>query len=366
MSPPTYRSMLRGKVEGSRFELRLEMVRYAQAHGIREAARVFRSSRNTVRLWLRRYEAGGAGALVEQSRAPKRIPHKSSPAQVRKVVAARQAVPCYGPRRLRSAFGLMPSKNAIARILKEQGLTRRKRKKREKQADLREVKARYRALTHLQMDVKVLWDIPQYWAQMQALELPRYEYTIRDTKSGALFLGFSQQLTVTYASLLIRRCLKHLERFGIDPAEVTVQTDRGSEFSGGQRRTRAFGFVHTVQRLCGAKHLFTPPRWPNANADVEAVHRLIEEEFFDLEHFSGLEEFLRKATLYQHYFNFGRPNSYRRGNTPWEIVAADHPGIRPEILALPPVHLEAEFLRLDQVGQNVPGLDAVTCAQTCM
>ncbi len=358
MSPPTYRSMLRGKVEGSRFELRLQMVRYAQEHGIREAARVFRSSRNTVRLWLRRYEAGGVAALEERSRAPKRIPHKTSAAQVRRVVSARKAVPCFGPRRLKSEFGLKPSKNAIARILKEAGLTKRKRKKRQKQADLREVKARYRALTHLQMDVKVLWDIPQYWPQIQARELPRYEYTIRDTKSGALFLGFSQQLTVTYASLLIRRCVKHLERFGIDPAEVTVQTDRGSEFSGGQRRKRDFGFVHTVQRLCGARHVYTPARWPNANADVEAVHRLIEEEFFDLECFSDLEEFLRKSSLYQHYFNFARPNSYKAGKTPWDIVEQDHPGIKPEILALPPVHLEAEFLRLDQVGQNVPGLDA--------
>src|SRR5690606_41048891 len=59
MNPPGYSSMLRGKVEGSRFELRLELVRYAQEHGIREAARAFRASRNTVRLWLRRYEAGG-------------------------------------------------------------------------------------------------------------------------------------------------------------------------------------------------------------------------------------------------------------------------------------------------------------------
>src|SRR5690606_39205515 len=215
MNPPGYRSMLRGKVEGSRFELRLELVRYAQEHGIWEAGRAFRCSRNTVRLWLRRYEAGGAGALVERTRAPKRIPHKTSKQQERRVVAARTAVPCYGPRRLKSQFGLKMSKNAIARILKEKGLTRRRRKKREKQADLREVKARYRALTHLQMDVKYLWDIPQYWPQMEALGLPRYEYTIRDTKSGALFLGFAQQLSVTYTSILIQRCLKHLERFGI-------------------------------------------------------------------------------------------------------------------------------------------------------
>lgn len=358
MSPPSYRSILRGKVEESRFEFRLQMVRHAQEQGIRETARVFRASRNTVRLWLRRYEAGGAGALREESRAPKRIPHKTPKAEERKVIAARRAVPCYGPRRLKQMFELELSKNAIGRILKAEGLTRRKRKKREKQADLREAKAKYRALTHLQMDVKYLTDLPHYWPQMEARGLPRFEYTIRDTKSGAVFLGFGQQLSVTYASILIRRCLAHLKLWGIDPAKVTVQTDRGGEFSGGIRKKQTRGFVHTVRKLCGARHAFTPPRWPNANADVEALHRLIEEEFFELESFANLKDFLGKATLYQHYFNFARPNSYKGERTPWEIVEADHPQFRPEILALPPVLLEAEFLRLDQVGQNVPGLDA--------
>jgi hypothetical protein len=258
---------------------------------------------------------------------------------------------------LKEWFDLAPSRNAIGRILKEERLTRPKRKKREKQADLREVKARYQALTHLQMDVKYLWDIPHYWSQMTALDLPKYEYTIRDTKSGALFLGFGHQLSVTYASLLIRRCLGHLERCGIEPGQVTVQTDRGGEFSGGQRKKRDFGFVHTVEKVCGAEQVFTPPRWPNANADVEAVHRLIEEELFDLETFADLEDFLRKVTVYQHFFNYARTNSYKGRKTPWDLVQNDHRRIRPEILALPPVLLESEFERVQQVGQDVPGLD---------
>src|SRR5690606_33277510 len=192
MNPPGYRSMLRGKEEGSRFELRLELVRYAQERGIREASRAYRASRNTVRRWLRRYEAEGVRGLVEQSRAPKRIPHKTAEAEERRIVAARQAVPCYGPVRLKKLFGLEAGKSAIGRILKERGLTRRRRKRPEKKRDLRAVKAAWRALTHLQMDVKCLWDIAAYWPQMQALGLARYEYTIRDAKSGAAFVAFGR------------------------------------------------------------------------------------------------------------------------------------------------------------------------------
>jgi transposase len=356
MSPLRYRSIMQGKTEGSRFEFRLELVRYALEHGVREAARAFRCSRNTVRLWVRRYGAEGAGGLVERSRAPKRIPHKTPRAEERRVIAARQQVPCMGPRRLKRDFGLKAGKNAIGRILREAQLTRRKRRKHEKKADLRAVKAAYRALEHLQMDVKVLWDIAAYWPQLEALGLPRYQYTIRDTKSGGLLLAFGRELSVTYASLLAERCLRHLGRHGIELSQVVLQTDRGAEFSGGQKRSRPFGFSHTVRRVCGARHLFTPPRWPNANADVEASHRLIEEEFFALERFWGLEDFLRKATVYQHYFNFGRPNSYKGDRTPWDLVQADRPGCPPGILALPPVLLEAEYDR-QRVGQDVPGLD---------
>jgi hypothetical protein len=42
---------------------------------------------------------------------------------------------------------------------------------------------------------------------------------------------------------------------------------------------------------------------------VEAAHRLNEKEFFDLEGFAGLEDFLKKTTVYQNFFNFARPNS---------------------------------------------------------
>lgn len=269
MNPPSYANMMEGKDKEARFHHRLRLVRHAQAYGIRATAKAFRCSRNTVRLWLRRYEAEGARGLEERSRAPRRIPHKTSKAEEAKVVAARRQVPHYGPDRLKEWFDLGPSRNAIGRILKDHGLTKPKRKKRHKQADLREVKACYPALTHPLMDVKYLWDIPQHWPQMQALGLSKYEYTIRDTKSGEVFLGFGHQVTLTYASLLIQRCLNHLERYGIAADRVTVQTDRGAEFSGGQRRKRDFGFVHAVEQENGAEHLYTPPRWPNANADVE-------------------------------------------------------------------------------------------------
>jgi transposase len=82
--------MMEGKSKRSRFQLRLELVRYAQRQGLREAARVFRCSRNTVRLWVRRYEAEGFSGLKERIRAPHRIPHKTSLYLENKVLEARK------------------------------------------------------------------------------------------------------------------------------------------------------------------------------------------------------------------------------------------------------------------------------------
>ena len=62
---------------------------------------------------------------------------------------------------------------------------------------------------------------------------------------------------------------------------------------------------------------------------METVHRLVEDEFFDLESFSSRSEFLAKAHTYQLYFNLVRPNSHKQNLSPWQIrVPQDH-SLRP-------------------------------------
>lgn len=361
MSPVGYLTMVAGKSEVSKTELRLGMVRHAQKHGIREAARAYRSSRNTVRVWKRRYEAEGMRGLADRSRAPQRIPHKTSAYQETKVVEAREKVSCYGPERLKWFFRLKPSAGAIGRILRERKLTRKPRKKYQKKHDLREVKARYRALSHHQVDVKHLNDIPRYWLQMEQVGLPRYEYTIRDTKSGAVCLTYARELSVKFSELAVTRYADHLREHGIEPGELIIQTDGGSEFSGGARKKAGRGFVHQVEEVLGARHVFIPPGCCNANADVESFHALVEHEFYDLEDFTDVDDFLQKAYIYQNFFNFVRPNSYKGGKTPWEIIEAERPGLSPRTLFLPPVviddfydHVYNSPSRLIRVGQHVP------------
>ena len=124
------------------------------ANGIRETAKAFMCSRNTVRLWVRRYKKEGLDGLFERKKIPRMIPHKTPSYLEEMVVLARQKVPCYGAKRLKVMFSLKPSIGAIGRILREKGLTRKQRKKYKKKRDLREIKAKYKVLTHHQVDVK--------------------------------------------------------------------------------------------------------------------------------------------------------------------------------------------------------------------
>ena len=353
-----YTIMMEGKGKVHKIDARLHMVRYAQREGIREAARVFGASRNTVRLWLRRYEREGISGLEDKRKGPKNIPHKTPKEEEERIIAAKKKVPCYGAGKLKEAFGLRASVGAIGRILRERGLTRKPKKKYKKKRDLREVKARYEALTHHQEDIKYLSDIPHYWPQMRRHKLPLYQYTIRDTKSGAIFLGFGSEISEVYASLFTERYIEYLREYGIEAKEVTIQTDNGVEFSGTRRKRSSQGFTYVVEERLQAKHTFIPPGCKNANADVESSHALIEREFYDLEEFSSKEDFLEKVTTYQNYFNFARPNSYKGNKTPWDIVKEDRPGISPEVLLFPPVFLDdyfrEKFLGIDRVGQKIP------------
>ena len=363
MEPTRYRIMMRGKDKVKKAEARLHMVRYAQRNGNKAAAREYGCSKNTVKLWRRRFEAEGMRGLNDRRDVPRNIPHKTSGADEEYIVNCRNKVPCYGPRRLKLFFGIAASEGAIKRILREYGLTRKKRKKYQRRNDLRQEKAKYKAFTHHQEDTKHLYDIPKYWPQMKRLGLPRYQYTIRDTKSGFMALGYGSECSEIYAELFTAAYIEHLKRYSIEAKGLEFQSDNGSEFGGKKRSILDKGYVHMIVERYGARHTYTPPGMKNANADVESAHGLIESEFYDIEDFRTRAEFFEKAQLYQDFFNMLRPNFSKGGRTPWEIISEDRPDISPEVLLFPVVDIDALFrvkFSIPQRGQFIPAF-AATC-----
>jgi transposase len=339
-----YCGMIFKRSTEEQISIRQKIIRYAQQNGNNAAARHYGCDVRTVRTWRRRFESHGAGGLKNKSRAPHRRPHKLTPAIEEQIVQKRQHAPCYGPKRLKFFNpSIQASEGAIYRVLKERGLLRKRRKKYRVKQDLRSVKAKYQSLTHHQEDVKHLYDIPYYWPQMTHWKLPKYEYTIRDTKSGFTIVAFADEYSEQYSTLLTETYLRHLKSFEVELQDVIIQTDNGSEFGAKKRDIKTPGFVNTIVRELGAQHNYIPPGCCNANGDVESFHATVEQEFFDLESFGSREEFFRKVQAYQYFYNFVRPNFSKAGKTPLQIVLEDRPGICPKVLNFPVYDLDALF-----------------------
>lgn len=128
--------------------------------------------------------------------------------------------------------------------------------------------------------------------------------------------GYADGRSKSYAVLLAERVSAHLGWHGADLRQVEWQTDNGSEFleDAGPR-----GLPSTVRAL-GSGHHYIPPKahtWPS---DVETVHRLEQDEFFDREDFGSAAEFWAKITTYWRSFNLARPNRYKEWQTPLPIL----------------------------------------------
>ncbi len=345
--------MVKGKEKMSSSKLvnlRLSMVKYAKKHSISEAARSFKTTRKTVRKWVRRYEEKGIEGLEERSRAPHRVHNKTAKEIEDKVVKLRERHPKWGPARIKERYDLPLSEKAIWRILKDRGLIKRRRKKRDKVKDLREEKKRWEAFEYLQIDVKYLTDIPGYYSYMKGLKLPIYQYTMRDVRTGAMFYAYGYSRDTLNSSFFAEYVVSHIR--GYREGRIIVQTDNGSEFIGNVLKKRGETKFEEVLKRYGVIYRRILPRRPTWNSDVEVVHRIIEDEFYDCEGYKGIKDFLRKAYGYQLYFNYERKIRYRGNKTPKEIMEeiSDYPE---EILSLPPIILDDIIPAINITGYHV-------------
>jgi transposase len=322
------------------------MITTAQNIGIKPAAREFGTTHQTVRLWLRRFQGEGLDGLLDKSRKPKRSPRQIPQADEERIVALRRRrrnrIGCWG---IKHVLGLPYSTSTIYRVLKSHpGLLGKRVRKHQKKRNLREIKDRLRPFEKIQVDVKYLDDIPNYYEHYLRHKLPRFEFTARDERTGAVFISFARENTNINAASFITYVLEHLQRHNITVAEVVVQTDNGTEFVGPWSAKSDSLFTRMVQQAYGATHVRIPRGRPNVNADVESFHNIIENHFFDLESFGDQNDFLNKAYTYELAFNLMRPNSYRQGKTPLKILAESNCQIDPAVLSLPPVILDYHSL----------------------
>lgn len=356
MPPVSYYSMVRGKDKAFVFSVRMALVREALEHGIKPTMRLFGVSRNTVRLWLHRYEASGTAGVVAESRAPRHCPHKISQELEERIVELKKKLPSWGSQRLKDEYDLPCGHGAIHRVYREHGLVYKRKTRRRKYNDLAAVKALYRPFERVCVDTKYLCDISRYWPSIRGLGLPGFQYTARDQKTGAMFLGYAGECSMSHSVVFALAAGEWLRKHGVELAGSCWLTDGGSEFIGSWQAKDKSEFIKTVESF-GAEHLQIPKT--TYNADVETVHNTIEMEFFDLEDFESREVFFAKVSTYNHYYNLLRKNTHKWKKSPLEILKEADPKIDPSVLALGALDLDKilDYYATQSCkrGQDVPG-----------
>jgi hypothetical protein len=158
-------------------------------------------------------------------------------------------------------------------------------------------------------------------------------------------MAFAQECTLAYSKLFAEVILSHLRACGVKFRGSRVQTDNGCEFVGNWQAKADSEFTKAVEANGGLTHTRCPPRAHTWQSDVETAHRLIEDEFYEVERFTSRADFLRKAGSYNLWFNVARRNSGKEDGTPWELIHEKEPQVDPAVCALEPVFLDELFMK---------------------
>jgi transposase len=339
MCPYTYYDVMR-KSKDPRY-LRHQIVLAVEKQGIKATARAFGCSRNTVRKWYRRWREQGYKGLESQSRRPLRSLNATPADEREQLLKLKKKYKRLGADAVRVLEGLSRSPRTIRKVWREQGVSSRKRrKKHQTKQNLREVKRQWRLFQQIDEDTKYLNDIPEYYFQMMRKGLPKMQFTARDVSSGLMYMGFAQERSAINATLFARYLNKELQACGVDISRTTRQTDNGSEYINHIHAKEPGPYTLTVEEVPGQIHRTIPPGAHTFQSDVETVHNLVEVEFYEIEHFEDIDDFMNKAFAYQIFFNLFRPNSYKENKTPWQLAEEKQPGLSKQIAMIPPVYIE--------------------------
>ena len=135
-----------------------------------------------------------------------------------KIAAYRERFPTFGARRIEDELDIPYSHVAVHRVLKQNGfVVKKRRKKWKRKRDLRVLKAKMKPFEKIQVDVKYLDDMPEFYPFLIRHRLPSYEYTAQDVMTGFTFICFGHEFSQTNSVNFLVYLADHLEALGVKP-----------------------------------------------------------------------------------------------------------------------------------------------------
>ncbi len=268
----------------NRKEARRRLVQtYLEAGSIRKTARLWGTSRQVVRKWVRRYQAEGEAGLEDRSRRPHHSPRQTPPEVEQQVIAAWQKTR-FGRHRLAwylARQGLHLSPHTIRHILRRhRPPQRRPRRKPVYPAHWAwETDAPF---VLWQVDVKEVPDkralgtqVVTYWRRRR---LPPYQWTACEGRTRLRFLAYSFALNRTNGLAFLLLVTLWVRAHGV-ATPLTFQTDWGQEF-GGDNPEQVHALSEQFLAPLDARLARYPKGRKTYNGRVERSHRTDDEEFY--------------------------------------------------------------------------------------
>ncbi len=299
----------------AREQIRREIL--SRSMTISKAATSMRCSRKTIRKLLKEKDLD-----YESRKAPHSCPHKLKEGVENAIVEYHKQTG-YGPDMIKLNGDFDHSTSTIYRVLNDHNLVCKGKRKYKRKEQVSRFKKKLKAFEKWQLDTKYLTDIPNLVGPIHQGIIPRYEYTLRDMKTGATFIGYGlKERSVKDSCAFIALALYHMQLHGIDTHYVTIQSDNGSEFLGHIDK----GDVYEIQKVVEDKFKATfktiPIRRPRFNSHVESFHGRIEYESYDRISIRKLNSFSRKMTDFMYNWNTRR-KSLKYKKTPAKIASEE-------------------------------------------
>lgn len=274
---------------------RLSLIRFAQKNGVTKAAIQYKTNRQYIYRWMRRYD-GSWDSLRNRSRRPHHHPNQHTPDEIKLIYDMRRRNPHAGLIVFWVKLmqrGYKRSIPGLYRFLRKQGMMA------EKPTNPKYVPKPYEQMRYpgqrFQIDVKF---VPSACLVNQAKGQKFFQYTAIDEYSRWRFVEAFEEHN-TYSSAVF---LEHLIKAFPLPIEC-VQTDNGLEFTkrfSGAKKEDDLTLFEARLKQYGIHHKKIRPFTPRHNGKVERSHRKDNERFYATHTFYSFEDFSRQLKVYNH------------------------------------------------------------------
>lgn len=271
---------------------RLSLINYANKYGVSKAAVKYKTNRQYIYRWKRRYD-GSIESLRDRSRRPHHHPNQHTPAEIKLISDMRRRNPDAGlvvfwAKLMRRGYSR--SIPGLYRFLRKQGSMA------VHPPNPKYIPKPYEQMSYpgqrIQVDVKF---VPSACLKNSAVIGKQFfQYTAIDEYSRWRFVETFEEHN-TYSSALF---LQHLVKAFPVPIEC-VQTDNGTEFTNRftSHRDRPTLFQARLAQY-GIMHKLIRPYTPRHNGKVERSHRKDNERFYATHLFYSFGDFAKQLQVY--------------------------------------------------------------------